>query len=101
MGRVLIEAATAEKSRIASRVGGIPTVVEPDFDGLLVPKCDVEALAAGLDTLMGDPALRRRLGTAAKARVQAEFTERAYLDLFEEFIRTSLSAFQLRMAPRR
>jgi glycosyltransferase involved in cell wall biosynthesis len=92
MGRVLIEAAAAEKARIATRVGGIPTVVEHGYDGLLVPKDDAEQLAAGLNELMGDGALRRRLGRAAKQRTEDEFSGESYLKLFEEFIVASLHA---------
>ena len=84
MGRVLIEAAAAEKSRIATRVGGIPTVVEQGYDGFLAPKGDVEQLATGLDALMGDDALRHRLGRAAKERTEGEFSGESYLKLFED-----------------
>jgi glycosyltransferase involved in cell wall biosynthesis len=92
MGRVLLEAAAAEKARIATQVGGIPTVVEQGYDGLLVPKEDVDKLAAGLHTLMGDAALRRRLGRTARERTEDEFSGESYLKLFEELIVASLSA---------
>jgi glycosyltransferase involved in cell wall biosynthesis len=100
MGRVLLEAAAAEKCRIATRVGGIPTVVENGFDGLLVGKGNVDELTAGLDTLMGDPALRHRFGVAARERTEHEFSSACYLKLFEELISASLSAFTAR-APSR
>lgn len=92
MGRVLLEAAAAGKARIATRVGGIATVVESGYDGLLVPKNDVAELAAGLDTLMGDPQLRQRLGAAARRRTAQEFSGAAYLELFEELIAATLAA---------
>jgi glycosyltransferase involved in cell wall biosynthesis len=44
--------------------------VSDGVDGLVVPPRDVEALAEGLDRLMGDEALRRRLGEAARASVR-------------------------------
>jgi glycosyltransferase involved in cell wall biosynthesis len=97
MGRVLIEAAAAEKCRIATHVGGIPTVVEHGYDGLLVSKNSVAELAAGLDRLMGDAALRRRLAVTARERAEQEFSGAAYLKLFEELIRASLSAFDARV----
>jgi glycosyltransferase involved in cell wall biosynthesis len=100
MGRVLIEAAAAEKSRIATRVGGIPTVVEQGYDGLLVPKGDVEQLATGLAALMGDDALRHRLGRAAKKRTESEFSGESYLKLFEELIAASLAASGGNVPPR-
>lgn len=93
MGRVLIEAAAAEKCRIATRVGGIPTVLEHRYDGLLVAKGSVDELAAGLDELMGDAQLRRRFGVAARDRTEHEFSGESYLKLFEELISASLNAF--------
>jgi glycosyltransferase involved in cell wall biosynthesis len=41
-------------------------MVRNEVDGLLVPDEDVGALAAALDRLMADPALRARLGNAAR-----------------------------------
>jgi glycosyltransferase involved in cell wall biosynthesis len=92
MGRVLLEAAAAGKARIATRVGGIPTVIESGYDGLLVPKNDVEQLAAGLDALMSDAQLRQRLGERARARTEQEFSGAAYLEMFEELVSATLAA---------
>jgi glycosyltransferase involved in cell wall biosynthesis len=41
-------------------------MIRNEVDGLLVPDEDVDALADALDRLMADPALRARLGTAAR-----------------------------------
>jgi len=80
MGRVLLEAMAAEKPRIGSNVGGIPTVIEDGKDGLLFESGDVDALAERLERLMSDAALRRELGSAAHRRMLAEFTLERYLD---------------------
>jgi glycosyltransferase involved in cell wall biosynthesis len=92
MGRVLIEAAAAGKCRIATRVGGIPTVIEHNKDGMLVPKEDVAELAAGLRTLASDAALRCRLGGEAQRRVAHEFSDTAYLAHYEELVVATLQA---------
>jgi glycosyltransferase involved in cell wall biosynthesis len=92
MGRVLIEAAAARKCRIATRVGGIPTVIEDGKDGILVEKENVEELAAGLRTLISDPELRHRLGREAQRRIAHEFSAAAYLAHFEELIAATLNA---------
>jgi glycosyltransferase involved in cell wall biosynthesis len=97
MGRVLIEAAAAAKARIAAQVGGIPTVLSGGYDGLLVPKGDVDALMAGLDSLMRDVALRRRLGQAARERTEREFSGESYLQLFAELVSASLHAARDRL----
>jgi glycosyltransferase involved in cell wall biosynthesis len=49
---------------------GVREIVTDGVDGLVVPPRDVEALAEGLDRLMGDQVLRRRLGEAARAGVR-------------------------------
>jgi glycosyltransferase involved in cell wall biosynthesis len=92
MGRVLLEAAAACKPRIGSDVDGIPTVIAHDIDGLLVPKEDVEALAASLSRLMGSPALRARFGATARTRVLAEFSGERYLQLFSGLANEVLAA---------
>jgi glycosyltransferase involved in cell wall biosynthesis len=91
MGRVLIEAGAAGKCRVASRVGGIPTVIEDGVDGLLVEKEDTERLAATLARLINDAPLRHRLGDAARRRVQREFSGDAYLEHYTELVSSALA----------
>jgi glycosyltransferase involved in cell wall biosynthesis len=67
---VLLEAMAHARAIVATPVGGIPSVVEDGVTGLLVPKGDSEALRAAITRLLGDSALRRELGAAARARVQ-------------------------------
>ena len=93
MGRVLLEGAAAGKCRIATKVGGIPTIVEDGIDGILVQKENVGELAAALERLINDTALRQRLGSAAKLRVEQHFSASAYLAHFGELIDSALQAF--------
>jgi glycosyltransferase involved in cell wall biosynthesis len=51
-------------------VGGIPTVIADGETGLLVPVGDAAALRSAIERLLGDRALRERLGDAARARVE-------------------------------
>jgi glycosyltransferase involved in cell wall biosynthesis len=46
---------------------GPADIVRDGENGLLLPPEDVDALAAGLDALIADPALRERIGRAARA----------------------------------
>jgi glycosyltransferase involved in cell wall biosynthesis len=62
---VLLEA-KAGSPIVASRVGGIPDVVETERNGLLVPPGDAPALAAALRRLKEDAELRSRLACGAK-----------------------------------
>jgi glycosyltransferase involved in cell wall biosynthesis len=91
MGRVLIEAGAAGKCRVASRVGGIPTVIEDGVDGLLIEKEDTGQLAATLAHLIDDAPLRRRLGDAARARMQREFSGEAFLEHYTELVSSALA----------
>lgn len=90
MGRVLIEAAAAAKCRVASRVDGIPTVIEDGVDGLLVEKEDSGQLATTLARLISDVALRRRLGAAARERIQRDFSGEVYVEHYAELISSAL-----------
>ena len=67
----LLEAMAAGRAVVASRVAGIPDVVEDGVNGLLVPPGDVGALRAALGRLAADGALRARLGAAARATAVA------------------------------
>lgn len=91
MGRVLIEAAAAGKCRLASRVGGIPTVIEDGVDGMLFESENVDELAARLEALMSDADLRGRLATAAHRRAETDFSPDAYLARYCELIESILS----------
>ena len=57
---------------VATRVGGIPELVDDRVHGLLVPPGDVDALAGAIRELLQDPALREELGRNARDRQQAE-----------------------------
>ncbi|MFF0103607.1 glycosyltransferase family 4 protein [Streptomyces hirsutus] len=60
---------------LATTGGAIPEVAGRDGETCLaVPPGDAEALAAGLNRLLGDPELRARLGAAGRERVLRHFT---------------------------
>jgi glycosyltransferase involved in cell wall biosynthesis len=65
----LIEAMAAGTPAIATRVGGIPDVVDGEHTGLLVPPGDSLALAQAILRLGRDPHLRRRIGEAGRRAV--------------------------------
>lgn len=53
---------------VASRVGGLPELVEDGRNGILVPPGDEGGLSAAILRLAGDPELRRRMGLEARRR---------------------------------
>lgn len=69
----VLEAMAARLPVVATRAGGIPEAIDDGKTGLLVPVRDPAALGAALVRLIGDAALRRRMGAEGRARVEAEF----------------------------
>jgi glycosyltransferase involved in cell wall biosynthesis len=80
----LLEALAAGKAVVASRVAGIPDVVEDGVSGLLTPPGDAAAVAAALDRLRGEPETVARLGRAARALAESRLTWDAAARAFEE-----------------
>jgi glycosyltransferase involved in cell wall biosynthesis len=62
--QVIAEAFASGLPVVSTAVGGTPEIVRHGVNGLLVPPGDVDQLAAALATLVRDPDLRRRLGSA-------------------------------------
>ena len=73
LGMVMLEAAATGVPGIGSQLGGIPEGIADGETGFLVPERDPEALAARIGALLADPALRRRMGEAARRRVERQF----------------------------
>lgn len=73
-GIVLLEAMALGKPIVASRVGGIPEVVQQGKTGLLVKPADVEELCYGLLTLCHDSEACRQMGEEGKKRVAEYFS---------------------------
>lgn len=71
---VLLEALASGRPVVASALAGIPDVVAPEVNGLLVAPGDEAALAAALRRLAEQPETRRRLGAAARAQAERELT---------------------------
>jgi glycosyltransferase involved in cell wall biosynthesis len=78
---------------VATRVGGVPELIEHGVHGLLVPRRDVDALAGAVASLLRDPALRAEMGARARERQRLEFdidaTVRRLEALYEELFSAS------------
>jgi glycosyltransferase involved in cell wall biosynthesis len=70
---VLKEAMACGLPVVASRVAGIPELVEHERSGLLVPPGDAPALAAALERLQEDATLRQALGQAGREKIVRDF----------------------------
>jgi glycosyltransferase involved in cell wall biosynthesis len=90
MPYALLEAMAAGLPVVASSVAGVPEVVVQDETGLLIPPRKSAALAAALDRLLASPALRDRMGQAARERVVERFNEQNMISQTFELYRELL-----------
>ena len=90
-GLVAVEAARMARPVVATRVGGLPEVVQHGRTGLLAPDGDAGALAEAIATLLAGTDTATRLGQAARRRAGRRFSwsayARSYLALYRSFER--------------
>ncbi len=72
-GWTIAEAMGHSKPMVATRVGGIPELVEDGQSGFLVSRGDAAAMAEKILLLLRDPALRERMGRAGRLAAEAKF----------------------------
>lgn len=89
---VLLEAMGAGRPVVASRVAGVPDVIDDGVHGLIVPERDPEALAAALVRLIDDRDLAERLGKAARDRIERELTWERTAERFEGVFRGAVGS---------
>jgi len=97
---VALEAMAAGAAVVVSRIGGLPEAVTDGESGLIVEPGDVSGLAAALDRLLGDPALRAQLGAAARKRVE-RFSAPAVVPRYEEAYERALAVRRTALAAAR
>jgi N-acetyl-alpha-D-glucosaminyl L-malate synthase BshA len=91
----ILEAMCFSCPSVAATVGGIPEVVESGKSGLLVRPGDADVFARALETLIGDPALRSRLGAAAQVRARQLFSANAIVTRYEALYRRVIGEKQV------
>jgi glycosyltransferase involved in cell wall biosynthesis len=77
---VAIEALASERPVVATRVGGVPDVVDDGEDGFLVDVGDIPTLVDRLEQLARDPELRARMGKAGRERVVPRYRVERLVD---------------------
>lgn len=75
----VVEAMAVGVPVVASRLGGIPELLDDGVEGLLVPPGDVASLAAALGRLASDEALARSMGEAGRRRARRDFAPEVHL----------------------
>ncbi len=95
-GLVILEAMMFGNPIVATRIGGIPEVVEDGGNGVLVPIDDATALVTALETLLDDPARRARFGARSRALFEDRFTvdvmARATLAAYRRVVETETAS---------
>ena len=89
LGLTAVESLLSETPVVAFESGGIPDIGRPDRTGLLVRPGDVAGLAAALDRLLGDPALRRRLGEEGRKYATEHFGPAAVARQYAALLRAA------------
>jgi glycosyltransferase involved in cell wall biosynthesis len=84
----LLEAMAAGLPVVATKVGGVPDVVNDPSVGTLVEPGDPNAIATGVRDLLSEQSRRKRIGLNARARVEEHFSAaamaRRYAELYQE-----------------
>jgi glycosyltransferase involved in cell wall biosynthesis len=81
--QALLQAMLAARPCVTTDAGAIGEAAIADHTAIVVAKENAVALAAGIDRVLGDPVLARRLAAAARERVLSKFSLAAMLDRME------------------
>lgn len=101
---VLMEAMASGVPVVASRLSGIPELVQDQVNGLLAEPRDAGGLANAIELLCNNPALRKRLGDAGRKTVEESFNMEVSVACLLQKIDTTISDAQIsrrRIDPRR
>jgi len=84
---VLLEADLAEVPIIATKVGGIPEIIQNEKTGLLINPANPDELADAIRNLINNPDLRKKLSINANQKIFQEFS-------FEKMLKRTLAAYE-------
>ena len=90
--RVVLEAQATATPVVATRVGGVPEVIDDGETGLLVDPHDPAGLADAIDRLCEQPALQTELGEAGRAAVEQSYAWDALYDRYERFLESVVAS---------
>jgi N-acetyl-alpha-D-glucosaminyl L-malate synthase BshA len=91
-GLAALEAMACRVPAVATRVGGVPELIDDGVNGLLYDVGDVEAMAAGAISILSDPNTLERFATAARRTAQDHFCASRIIPLYERFYQQIIAA---------
>ena len=91
-GLAALEAMACEVPVVASRVGGLPEVIQDGETGFLHPPDDLDGMAASTVMLLTDEALHGRIVEAGRRLVRAKFCDQKIVPLYERYYEEVLGA---------
>jgi len=94
---ILLEAMALGKPVVATRVGGIPELIQDGVTGILVPPADPDSLANACLDLIRKPSIAEELGRRAQHQVEAHFTAEKML---EDLLKVYADCLQAARSPR-
>ena len=84
-GLAALEAMACEVPVVASRVGGLPEVIQHGENGFLYPPDDLDGMAASTIALLTDAALHARIAETARRTVRTKFCDQKIVPLYEKY----------------
>src|SRR5262249_37414108 len=101
-GLVLTEALYLGTPVVATRVGGIPEIVDDGMNGVLVPPADSAAMAATIVGLLEEPARLRALAGTGRDKITRKFSfdtmVRSYEAIYASAVENHRSGLERRIA---
>ena len=89
-GLAALEAMACEVPVVASRVGGLPEVIEHGVTGFLHAPDDLTGWPSRSSDLLLDERLRRQFGAAAKKVAHARYCDFAIIPMYEAFYQETI-----------
>jgi glycosyltransferase involved in cell wall biosynthesis len=87
----VVEAMACELPVVVTDAGGTREAVDDGVEGFVVPWREPVRIAAAMEKLWLDPALRRRMGQAGRRRAEAQFSLERQMDRLEQLYRSVLA----------